>query len=51
MPKQICIAISLTAQEKALVNQLAKQLQCTRTDLVRRALRQFLEKAREAKRS
>lgn len=52
MSKQICVAISLTTQEKSLVNQLAKQLQCSRTDLVQLALRQFLEKSRqEAKRS
>lgn len=51
MSKQICVAISLTAQEKALINQIAKQWQCSRTDLVRRALRQFLEQCcREAQR-
>lgn len=52
MSKQICVAISLTAKEIALIKQLAKQMQCSRTDLVRQALRQFLEKScREAQRS
>ncbi len=44
MAKQICVAINLSAQEKALVNQLCKRMQCSRTDLVRLALRQMLEK-------
>ncbi|MGB9577950.1 MAG: hypothetical protein ACPL3S_01620 [Halothiobacillaceae bacterium] len=47
MAKQVCVAISLSAKEKALVSKLAKKYQCTRTDLVRLALRWFLERAQQ----
>jgi len=40
--KQICVVLSLTAKEKALVGELAKRLSCSRTELVLLALRQFL---------
>lgn len=46
MPRQICIALTLTPEELALVKELAKQMQCSKTEVVQLALRFFLRELR-----
>ena len=47
MPKQLCVAISLSAAEKSRLDALRKKLGCSRTEVVGLALRQLLDHSEE----
>ena len=47
MPRQLCVAISLSAAEKSRLDALKKKMGCSRTEVIGLALRQLFDRSEE----